>query len=90
MKKETETRGYDRSFVREKNRHISSARQLKRYRFIIGAFLTALSHIYTIQRINVNKNKKLRYPPDRDLSGGYLCLPYIYIYIYIYMSLVIW
>ena len=26
MKKETETRDYDRSFVREKNRHISSAR----------------------------------------------------------------
>ena len=26
----------------------------KRYRFIIGASMTALSHIYTIQRINVN------------------------------------
>ena len=88
MKKETETCDYDLSFVREKSHHISSARKLKRYRFIIGAFLTALSHIYTIQRINVSKNKKLRYPPDRDLSGGNLCLPFeepepgLYPYIY--------
>ena len=49
---------------------------IKTYRFIIGASLTALSHIYTIQRVNVNKNKKLRYPPDRDLSGGNLRLPF--------------
>ena len=66
----------------------------KSYRFIIGASLTALSHIYTIQRINVNKNKKLRYPPDRDLSGGYLCLPFEEpepgLYPFIYMSLVSW
>ena len=86
MKKKTETRYYDLFSVREKSR-LQLVNQ-KRYRFIIGASLTAPSHIYTIQRINVSKNKKLRYPPDRDLSGGNLCLPFeepepgLYPYIY--------
>ena len=53
--------------------------------------MTTLSHINAIQRITVNENKKLRYTSDRDLSSGYLCLPFeepepgLYPFIYNYI-----